>query len=329
MNDYFDQLTGPKGYITRHELLDAGFTDDHIAQARRANSIVRIRHGAYAAASVWIGLRPEERHRLLTHVVADRLGNSVAITHSSAATEYGLDLYDTDLSTVHVTRLDGHTGRTEAGVTHHSGLVLPADDLAEINGRLYVKPARAVAETCLISSVESGMVLASSALHANVVTSPELVEITGRFTNWRGARRARLACQLANSKCESVGETRSLYMAWRWGLPAPTLQYEVRDRRGQLLGRADFGWLDHCHLGEFDGMIKYGRLNPYSDDPGRAISDEKVREDLMRGQGFGMSRWTWFDLSAAQQRHTSERIRAALEQSRRLYQRNAVTIPLR
>lgn len=328
MNDIFTTLSAARGYVSRHELIDCGFTDSHIGQALRAKVIVRIRHGTYVPAAIWNEMTAVGRHRILTHSVADRLGDAVAISHSSAAAEYGCDLFDADLSTVHVTRLDHGSGRSEAGVVHHSGLVLADDELEVIDGRLYVKAARAVAETCLISSIESGMVVASSALRTEVVNESQLRDLAERFDRWRGVRHARLACQLADGRLESVGEVRSFHMAWKWGLPAPTLQYEVRDRTGRLLGRTDFAWLEHRHVGEFDGLVKYGRLNPDSRDPGATITDEKIREDLIRGEYLGMSRWTWRDVDPIRQRKTVQRIKADLDQSKRLYFRNAVTIPL-
>jgi hypothetical protein len=63
----------------------------------------------------------------MTHTVGHRLGAAVALSHTSAALAHGLALWEPDLSLVHVTRLDGGAGRTEAGVQHHEGLCLEGD----------------------------------------------------------------------------------------------------------------------------------------------------------------------------------------------------------
>lgn len=329
MDDIFFRLAEPNGgYFARHELLDSGLTDDHIAQAVRAKVITKIRHGTYAPAVAFAALSPEGKHRVLAHSVADRLGHAVALSHVSAAAEYRCDAYDLNLDAVHLTRLDGANGRREAGVIHHTGLIVPEQDLREIDGRLIVEPVRAIAETCTLSSIESGMVTASSALRLDLVSKEELLEMAERLDRWRGIRGARIACQLSDKRFESVGEVRSFHMCWRWNLPRPELQVEVFDSQGRLLGRTDFGWLEHRHVGEFDGLVKYGRLNPYSDDPGRAIVEEKRREDSIRGEGLGMSRWLWSEISQSQQGRTTQKIKQGLESSRRLYARNAVTIPL-
>lgn len=329
MHDIFHRLAAMNGgYFPRHQLLDSGFTDEHIRQALRDSEIVRIRHGMYAPALAQAALNPEGQHRVLAHSVADRLGHAVAISHISAATEYGLETFGVDLSVVHVTRLDNSSGRREAGVIHHEGLVIAESDLREIDGRLYVEPVRSVLETCTLASIESGMVTTSSALRTGAVDEGQLRDMARRLERWRGVRHARIACQLADKRFESVGEVRSFHMCWRWALPKPELQFEIFDHNGRLIGRTDFAWPEFRHLGEFDGLVKYGRLNPYGNDPGRAIEDEKLREDLMRDQTNGMSRWVWSDLHPSQQRTTIDKIKRGMEQSKRLYLRNAVSIPL-
>jgi hypothetical protein len=81
------------------------------------------------------------------------------------------------------------------------------------------------------------------------------------------------------------------------GLPAPQLQWVVRDESGRHLGTTDFGWPQWHTVGEFDGLVKYGRLV----EPGQTAADvvvaEKLREDALRDQGLHVVRWTWADLA--------------------------------
>lgn len=81
------------------------------------------------------------------------------------------------------------------------------------------------------------------------------------------------------------------------GLPAPVSQLEVRDELGRFVGRGDFGWAEARTIGEFDGMIKYGRLLRPGEDAGSAVHREKVREDAIRDLGWFVVRWTWADLN--------------------------------
>jgi hypothetical protein len=70
----------------------------------------------------------------------------------------------------------------------------------------------------------------------------------------------------------------------------------VRASDGGVVGRTDFAWEDQRLVGEFDGRVKYGRLLRSGQDPGDAVFREKVREDAIRDEGWGVIRWTWVDL---------------------------------
>lgn len=315
------------GYFTRGQALDCGHKDRDLGAAMRVGLIVRLRHGIYAFSNDHKGLDATARHRILANAVADKLGPNVALSHTSASAKWELDLFGVALNSVHVTRLDGSTGRREAGVIYHVGAVAPGD-ICEVGGRLVVEPFRAVIETATISSIESAMVTASSAMRLNLVSKEALEAGLGPFARWQGGRKASIAIRLSDGRCESVGEVRSLHMFWRERLPRPELQFRVVNDRGIAVARTDFAWLDHRHLGEFDGMVKYGRLNKYPKEPGRAITDEKAREDLARAQRFGMSRWTWPEVNPRQSGATANAIRAGMEQSKSLYLCNRTIIPL-
>lgn len=316
------------GYLLRSQLNDLGYSDKMIKHLMQAGGLVRLRHGTYAIKAAWTVLTATEKHRVLTLSVLDRVGEGVVASHQSAAAIHGFDLYGVDLDTVHLTRLNGLNGRTEAGVAFHTGTIDPSRDVVEANGRAVTSPMRAVFEASSVSSVESGMVLASAALRDESFSKPELVEHGRRYDHWLGTRTARLAIRLADGRLESVGEVRSLHMMWRHRLPHPELQFVVEASDGRVIARTDFAWSLWRHTGEFDGLFKYGRLNPHGTDPGRVITDEKIREDRVRDQDLGMSRWVWAGLAPTQQANTAAMIRRGLERSRRVYRRNACHIAL-
>jgi hypothetical protein len=183
---------------------------------------------------------------------------------------------------------------------------------------------RAVFEAATIAPTESGVVTASSALHLGLVSADGLAETAERLARWQGARHASLAIRLSDARCESVGESRSLFMMWRGGIPRPEQQVAIHDLSG-VIARVDFDWDAWRHTGEFDGLVKYGRLNPYDLDPGRVLADEKFREDGVRATGRGMSRWVWHELAL---RQTLERLKLDLDRSRSLYCRGRTYIAL-
>lgn len=328
MDEVFLALAARRGgYVFWHDLIEYGLRDRDIRAAVRAGLLTRLRHGTYAPTPVVAPLSPEAKHVLIAYSIVDKLGPGVALSHHSAALVHTPQSFDVDLDVFHVTQLNGRHGRKEAGVVFHVGDTSD-EDLVEVDGRLVVAPARAAFESACVASTESGMVTMSAMMHDRKVTREELEEVGAALTQWPGGRGARLAIRLADERCESVGESRSLFMFWREGVPKPELQVSIRTEDGREVARTDFAWLLYRHTGEFDGLFKYGRLNPYAADPGRIITDEKKREDLVRSLMLGMSRWTWAGLGEKRRAATAQDILQGLEQSKRLYARNATYIPM-
>lgn len=309
------------GYILRPDLLDLGYRDRHIRQALQSGVLVRLRAGTYAPQT-HVALSPEERYRLLCFAVQDKLPTDVVLSHQSASVIHTGVAWGHDLETVHVTRLDGRSQRQDAGVVHHAG-ILPESDILELDERLLVVPARAALETASVAGTEAGMIQTSLAIRGGV--DPEdLHERLGTMRQWPGFNAVRLAVLWAAPGCETVGEIRSVHMFRHGDIPLPRMQVNLVTAGGRWIARVDFDWEDFCHCGEFDGLAKYGRLNPYAASVvGQVLVDEKVREDAVRELPRGMSRWIWRELDTP--RATCRRIRVGMEQSRRLFGQPART----
>jgi hypothetical protein len=100
--------------------------------------------------------------------------------------------------------------------------------------------------------------------------------------------------RMADGRSGSIGESRGTWAFFSLGMPAPVLQFEVRDANGELIGIADWAWPRHGVLGEFDGLVKYGRLLRPDEEPGDAVFREKRREDLLREHTrFAILRLIW------------------------------------
>jgi hypothetical protein len=91
----------------------------------------------------------------------------------------------------------------------------------------------------------------------------------------------------------------------------------VEQPRGAV-GISDFLWPRFRHLGEFDGKVNYQALLRPGQTPADAVFREKQREDAMRAQGYGMTRFTWADIMPDHARMTMARLAEELEQSRSL-----------
>lgn len=319
-----DALVSSRGYITRPEILDCGYDDLHIRDALKTGHWAKIGPGLYTDDDSYRKMRPEQQHLLRCRARLHRLGDSVVLTHQSASIVHQIAVWGVDLELVNVTRLDNGHGRQEAGVFHHVGIVNESE-IEEVDGLLVVKAPRAVWETACTTGTETGLVTADSALHQKIVTPDELEEVASTFDSWQGSRAARLTLRLADGRAASPGESRTRHLFWRFGIPRPELQYEVRDASGRLIAYTDFGWPEYCHVAEFDGRVKYdGTFG----DGTQALVDEKTREDEVRAENLGMSRVVWRQLDPPNDAHTARRVLKDMERSRRLYARNRVTIAI-
>ncbi|TCI97776.1 type IV toxin-antitoxin system AbiEi family antitoxin domain-containing protein [Aeromicrobium sp. IC_218] len=317
MEDLLALAARQGGYVLRRQALALGWLDSSLRAGIRHGLLVRPRHGTYVPAQVWRSASATGRLLIVSRATLHRLGEGFVLSHSSAAAVHGLDLHGVDLGRVHVTSRGRRSGRIEAGVVQHAG---PLDDgeVVLVGGVPVVPVSRAVVETACLAGVEGAMVVASSALHHGSTTDDDLAARARRHGQLRGIRGARLGLSLSDAGCHSAGEARSLFLCWEQGLPRPVCQVPIHDADG-LAGIVDAGWLEWRHVGEFDGLVKYGRQNPWSSDPVAMLVAEKAREDRIRETGLGMTRWTWHDLDPDVRARTAARIRHGLERSRRWY----------
>jgi hypothetical protein len=280
----------------RREALESGYADKDLYRAIHDGLLVRIRPGAYTFTDTWNAVDDVGKHRLRAHAAQRSHGIRVALSHTTAAAEHGLRLYEPNLSKIHLTCLESPLGRTTKDIVYHQGICTD-DDLTLVDGRLVVRPVRAALEAASLTSVASGLVILDSLIDMDKGTLDDLHAGFQSMTGHPNARRLQITVRLTRKGSNSVGETLSRHAMWREHLPEPTLQFEVRDQWGQLIGVTDFAWPDHGVLGEFDGMFKYGRLLRKGETPGEAVEREKKREDRLREEtGWLMVRLIWAEL---------------------------------
>jgi hypothetical protein len=297
MDERLRAIERTHGVFLRREAADCGYDDRAVRTALRLRLWNRVRHGAYCFADTWEAADAVQRHWILARAVMRSLGPRVALSHTSALVAHGIPVWGADLPHVHVTRLDGESGRTTRDVVHHGG-ELGDDDLQQISGHHATRPCRSVLDAGTVLHVESALVSADAALHLELVDSDELEVMRCRMERWPGAQKLQLVVRLADARAASPGESRSRYLFWTQNLPAPQLQFHVYDEHGALIGITDFAWPEHGVLGEFDGRVKYGRLLAPGQHPGDAVFEEKRREDRLREvTQWRMGRLVWEDLA--------------------------------
>ena len=285
--------------LSRTELRAAGYSDRELRQLLRTGDLSSVRRGSYLR-----GAPPkdaEARHLAAARAALQHLGSDAVLSHVTAAVLHGLSVWRVPLDRVHLTRPRGRSGGRANARVHVHAAPLAAEDIGELAGMPVTSLARTVVDLARTVPFEEAVVVADAALRGRPdqwvpVDPATLSAALGRAARWPGSRAARRTLAFADGRSESVGESRSRVAIAKVGLPAPILQWELRDGVGHLVGYTDFGWPELRTVGEFDGRVKYGRLLRSGQEPGDAVFAEKLREDRIRALGLAVVRWTWPDL---------------------------------
>jgi hypothetical protein len=300
----------------RREALAHGYRDQDLEHAIRDGLLVRVRHGAYTFRDVWDAANEVGRHSLRAHAVMRSHDAPIALSHTSAAVEHGLRLFRPDLSKVHVITRGKRLARTTGDVVYHRGK-FDDDDFAVVNDQLVVEPVLTGLQAASLTTVAGGIVILDSVIDLDLGSREQ---IEARYLEIAGhpfSRPLQVTVRLVRKGAQSVGESLSRHMMWTEHLPAPELQFEVRDLDGRLIGTCDFAWPEYGVLGEFDGMEKYGRLLKEGETPGDAVQREKVREDALREiTNWLMVRIIWKEIFTPGP--TGARIRRQLQRGKKL-----------
>ncbi|MFL6028253.1 MAG: type IV toxin-antitoxin system AbiEi family antitoxin domain-containing protein [Friedmanniella sp.] len=274
------------------QLLGEGFSADELHRLRRSGQLDRVRRGAYAPPAG--DSTPEEAHRRLVAAVLTQRSTETVASHISAAVLHGLPVWRQSLGAVHLTRPRTGGGRVRGGCVLHTSPLRPAD-VVTLDGLRVTSLARTVADLARTLPLDQAVAAGDAALRRGLPV-PEVLAVLERCRGWPGVGQARRTAGLLDARSESVGESCSRVRMHEAGLPVPVPQYEVYDGRGQLVGRADFGWEEQRVLGEFDGRVKYGRLLRPGQTVEEVVYREKLREDALRDLGWRVVRWTWADV---------------------------------
>jgi hypothetical protein len=281
----------------RKTLLARGHDDRSIARLVADGVLVRVRRGAYTDKREHDLLDRAGRHGLRARAVVQQASTRVVLSHVSGLPEYDAPTWGLDLSDVHVTRPDGKTGRHEAGVHQHCGAIVEGD-VVERHGLEVMSPTRLALEVTTLAGLEASLVVVNHFLHCGATSREALTERYALMEQWPHTLRTGLVLRLADSRIESVGETRTFALIFNHGLPMPVPQYAILDDDDREIARVDFAWPELGVFLEFDGRVKYEKLLR----PGQRASDvviaEKKRESaICRLTGWRCIRITWDDLT--------------------------------
>lgn len=274
-----------------HDLVAEGFSHNELARQRRTGQIHQLRRGAYDVAD---SADPAVRHLRLIEATVRLTAPDAVVSHLSAAVVHGLPVFTTGLARVQLTRPGSASGKVRGG-THLHATALDPSEVLEVRGFRVTSLARTVVDVGRTVAFDQAVMTGDPALRKGL-SAADVEACLERSTRRPGVAKARRVAGFLDALSESPGESLSRVALHTAGIIAPTLQYEVRDTAGRLVGRADFAWEELRTLGEFDGRIKYGRLLKPGETAGDVIYAEKVREDALRDLGWQVVRWTYADL---------------------------------
>ncbi len=295
--------TGP---VRRQELLAAGYSDAEVRAQLRTGRLLSVRPGSYLPAAARPD-GPEAWHAAAVHATIVDLGAGSVASHASAAVLHGLPVWGLPLDRVQVTRSRRSGARRTASVDLHAAAIDP-EEVEDVDGTPVTIVPRTVVGIARSAPFEQAVAVADAALRTRATTRAELEEWLVRARGRPGRPAARRAVAFADGRAGSVGESRSRVAMWWAGIPVPVLQQPFVTGDGHRLGLVDFWWPEQRVVGEFDGLIKYGRLLRPGQTAGDAVVAEKRREDLIRAEDVRFVRWCWdeiapFDAVAGRLRH--------------------------
>lgn len=296
--------------LLRRDLNASGLSDKVIARMVRGGVLVKVRHGAYVTADDWSSASEVDRHLLRAGAVVRQAKTEVVLSHATALAAWGAPTWGVPLDDVHITRTDQRTGRREAGVAQHRGVLMP-EEVTERRGMTVTDPVRTAVDAVTTLSTEVALAVTNDLLHRGLVDTTVMAHRIDRCLHLPGALSGHIVWRLADERIESVGESRLYYLCYVFGLPMPTPQYPIRDETGRVIARVDFAWPEFGVFLEFDGRGKYAELRGSDQTVVDVVLAEKNREDLIRRvTGWRCLRIVWRDL--AQPRATALMIAAAL-----------------
>ena len=305
------------GVFRRTDLTAWGIEPTVALTMRRNGSWIRLHHGVYADRdTVAAATGPVERHALLAAATVAAIPGGVWLFGPSAAAVLGIPMDRRLLGPVHLVRPLGCDSRAlrrritanerlpkavihvldvpDHVLSHESGLPIVGRDLAACSTAMLSEPDWAVATLDAIAWQDPPAL-------------DRLAEVADLWPRLSGAGVLRRALPHVRAGAQTPLESMSRVRLVRQGLPEPRLQVALYDSDG-LIGYVDMLFDELGVVGEADGEMKYsGR---------EALVQEKWREDRIRAEGFGVTRWGWPDAMGSM-RKVALRINAAAGQSRR------------
>lgn len=284
------------GLVTRAQVLAAGWSDATAHRRVDRGEWQRMHPGVYRLGAV---LPPSPEQVVLAGCLA--VTPEAAASHRSAAWLWRLQ--GNPPAAVELTVARCHHPRL-AGVVLHRARLSPSDRWLRHRGILVTNPLRTLVDLAgVLCPEELGRALdagLSSGLVSRQAVHAELVRHRARSLKGAGVLGELLVERGYPAVPRSLLEARMLALIGAAGLPSPIAQVPVGP---DAKYRADMAWPKARVLVEVDGFASHG--TPL------ALAADLERQNLLVAQGWGIFRYTWWQVTR-QEARVGTQLREAL-----------------
>ncbi|MFG3553949.1 type IV toxin-antitoxin system AbiEi family antitoxin domain-containing protein [Micromonospora sp. NPDC047557] len=276
---------GQDGMVTLAQALRAGLTRGQIRQLCRSGRWRRLLRGCFVPDAE---LSDSTLRRARVRAAVVGLGPGAFAVLDTALELHGIaGLRRTPLVHVSVPVDRPRPQRALAPwLVVHQVTVAPGD-IDEVAGVRATSSLRTVSDVILRVDRYPAVSVLDSALSQGRITPAQLAVIPSLIEGRRGAVAARGHLVEADGRAQSPLETRARLRCVDGQVPPDTLQLEVRDNDGYLLGIGDLGWRAARVIAEADGRDAHGT-------PEAAFADRR-RQNRLVNAGWTILRFTWQD----------------------------------
>ena len=225
----------------------------------RHPDVVRLSRDTYLPRA----LRGDLASRLAAVLLTSPTG--AVISHLSAADVWGLEIPFRDRADnrVHVTIPEGSGAESRVDRRLYR-LPLSDRDVVRKGSVPVTSPARTWRDLAGILQPPA-LLAATDQILDGLAGVEQLQQELARRPRGRGCARARRVLPIADRRADSPMESVLRWLIHDAGLPAPELQFRVRDDGGVIVAAADMAWPQHKVLVEFDGDVHRER-KPFVQD---------------------------------------------------------------
>nr|WP_239542224.1 type IV toxin-antitoxin system AbiEi family antitoxin domain-containing protein [Micromonospora terminaliae] len=273
------------GVVTAAQAVALGFSRDQVRHLVRSGRWIRVARGCFVPAPQ-LAVASLRRARIRAAVESLGVG-AVAVLDTAAELHRIGGLRAT--SAVHVSvppdRPRPQRPADPDLVVHQ--LTLGPADVGTAAGVPVTTPVRTVADVILRADRYPAVCVVDSALNRELIDESDLSLVAGLIARRRGAVAARRCLAESDGRAQSPLETRVRLRCVDGGVPPDTLQLEVRDDDGYLLGIGDLAWRGARIIAEADGQ------SPHQTP--QAVYEDRVRQNRLSNAGWTILRFTWPD----------------------------------